>query len=120
MSEQIESVNNIFTGYATALDEANTQTDIVPTANLFFGNTVDFRDENIFDYSGAAAVNAGVPGASGNIDGDPAFLGGPAGAWSLGGVYTPASFTTVLTDVVAFVGGAANGLAGKWVKALSW
>lgn len=91
------AVNNILTAFAVAINELAVNSDIVPLSNLFFANATDFRDENATSIFGAANVNTSVAGAAGNVGGSPAFVVGPSGTWSAGGVYQPATFTTLLT-----------------------
>ena len=113
---QHDLVNNIFVGHVLAIEEFHADADAYPVNNLFFGNTVDFRDETVVDYTGAAAVNANVGGAADNLTGDPVLMTAPGGAWTAVGIYDPATFTTQLTDALTISGGAANGLAGWLVN----
>jgi hypothetical protein len=66
-------------------------------------------------YSGAAAINAQVPGAWLNLDGDPLFRAGPSGAWTAAAEVHEDTGRTVLTDTTAvFTPGV---LVGKWLRA---
>jgi hypothetical protein len=109
-------VNNVLDGFAIAAQEYGAAYPIVPLSNLFFGNTTDFRYQNTTNLVGAAAVNSTVPGASGNVGGSPAFVSGPSYPWTANGVYSPSTFTTLLTDVLGIPGGTGNGLAGRYVN----
>jgi hypothetical protein len=81
---------------------------------LLNGNDDDCRFDNA-SYSGAAAINGSVPGAWLNLDGDPRFRQGPAGAWTAPAEVHEESGRTVLTDTTAvFTPGA---LAGQWLRA---
>jgi hypothetical protein len=112
-------VNNVLDGFAIAAQEYGAAYPIVPINNLFFGNTTDFRYQNTTNLVGAAAVNSTVPGASGNVSGSPAFVSGPSYPWTANGVYSPTTFTTLLTDVLTIPGGTGNGLAGRRVNPTS-
>jgi len=108
-------VNNIFAGHATGVYENDPGADAVPLNNLFYGNTTDFRDENAYNRIGADAINLNVAGAFENIGGDPGFVPGVSYPWTAGGVYTAATFTTLLTDTFGIPGACADG----WVAATS-
>ena len=77
VDSQIDAVNNIFMGHATAIEEDVAGGDeAFPVNNLFFANTVDFLDEALAPYTGANNINLNVAGAVGNREGHPLFLQG--------------------------------------------
>jgi hypothetical protein len=113
---QHDVVNNILAGHQLAIYEAHVNSDAYPERNLFFDNTVVYRDEAVVDYSDTGALNFAVEGAAGNTTGDPAFQTGGSFAWTADGVYDPTTFTTLLTDTLVILGGADNGFAGWLVN----
>jgi PKD repeat protein len=116
----VQVSDNIITGYTYGVKETLVNGDAAPVNNLFSGNTTDYYDENVTAYNGAAAINATVAGASGNVSGAPAFITGPSWPWTANGVFTAATFTTLLTDNLGITdgihGGTGNGLAGWYVN----
>ena len=107
-------VNNVIHGASSygVQEVANAGCATVPRNNLFFGNAGgDYRDRNNDVWTGAVAINTSVPGASGNVDGNPLFMAGPSGTWTEDGVFDPVEYRTTFTDA----GGsfAAGALVGK-------
>ncbi|MDA0349460.1 MAG: right-handed parallel beta-helix repeat-containing protein [Verrucomicrobia bacterium] len=97
--------NTVFSGNRFVGVSASPLSVPVLTSCLFFGNDAELgRGDVSFNgtfYSGANAINLNVPGASGNVDGDPLFAGGPTGTWTARAVYDPVSRSTVLTDAAS-------------------
>ena len=65
------------------------------------GDVYDFNNGVPKLYTGAAEINSHVPGATGNVDGDPLFTMAPEGVWTADGAYNAASHRTTLTDGAA-------------------
>ena len=87
-------------------------TNLVVRNCLFDGN----GDGDIYDHgtgwTGAADINAHVPGASGNVDGDPAFPRGPSGVWT--DSQHSNIWGMILTDASASF--TPNELVGKFIR----
>jgi parallel beta-helix repeat protein len=96
--------NTIFSGnntYAIIESTASDDSDPVVQNCLFHNNPDgDYRDERGRRYTGASAINSIVTGGN-NVDGDPMFVMGAMGKWSLSPNYHSASNTTTLTDSLA-------------------
>lgn len=112
---QCIAMNTLFTdngGVALAQSVAN---GIRPANSLFFGNQDgDFSDSGAPAYMGGDAINANVAGATGNLTGNPEFVGGTSGIWS-GVIYNPSTNTTRLS--VASPLFAAGALKGQLLRA---
>lgn len=109
--------NNLFAENSrTAISELDATDDPTVLNNLFFNNGgTDYSDiDSATDLEGAAEVNTlCVPdNASGNVDGDPRFVGGPSGTWT-SVAYDAATRQTTLTDATAAF--SVGGLAGAFV-----
>jgi len=76
---------------------------------------VDYRYQNATDLVGGAVVNSTVPGLR-QCDRRSGLRHGADLDVDGGGVYTAATFTTLLTRSSGIPGGAGNGLAGLYVN----
>jgi len=101
--------NTILSGNAgCAVVERDEASSTVLSNCLFFGNTKgDYVADGLTTYTGGAAINSHVPGAQGNIDGDPAFVDEERGDYHLtplspcidmGRDTSPAEYGGVTTD----------------------
>ena len=108
-------VNCLFAGNVnSAIVQFESGGDPILDHCLFQANTVSdyfrFNGSSPISLTGAPNLNAQLPGAIGNVDGDPRFKMSPAGTWTAAPAYNAATHRTTLTDAAAaFAPGALRG-----------
>ncbi|MCL5269048.1 MAG: right-handed parallel beta-helix repeat-containing protein [bacterium] len=96
MTNTIFARNSNHAVYESDADELTTA-----TACLFYANPEgDYLAAGTRSYTGAAAIDAGVPRAAGTVSGDPAFVQDREGVWTETPVYSPLTRRTTYTDAL--------------------
>ena len=80
---------------------------------LFHGNSGGDWSDGSHTYTGAAAINASIPHASDNVDGDPLFQ--MDSAYGIGGTWTAAASYNATTDRTTLTDSGASLVAGALV-----